>query len=84
MMDNQKRKEMLLRVYFEKYDTFVLHRKEAAKIVNESETTLDRWKDNAIGPAWSKDERSKNGRVTYLIVDIVDFLVSKEINHTIS
>ena len=84
MVDKQQRKEMLLQIYFNKYDTFVLHRKQVAKLVNESETTLDRWKEDAIGPVWSKDERSKNGRVTYLLIDIVDFLVNKEINHTIS
>lgn len=73
----------MLRVYFDKYDTFVFHRKQVAKIVNESESTIDRWKKKAYGPEWSKDEGSPNSRVTYMIDRVVDFLIDREENKTI-
>lgn len=83
-MHYEKRKEQLIRIYFDKYHTFVLHRKQTAQILNESESTLDRWKAEGFGPVWHKDERSKNGRVVYMLDDIVDFLLTKNYNQTIS
>lgn len=75
-MDNkEKRKELLVRLYFDKYETMVLSRKQLAKIVGKSKSTIDRWKNNGKGPAFQKNDDSKNGNVTYMIDTVVDFLL---------
>lgn len=72
----EARKWLLLKLYFDKYDTFVLTRTQVARILDKSESTIDRWKKNGKGPAFQKDESSKNGSVTYMIDSVIDFLLS--------
>lgn len=79
-----ERKNRLLTLYFEKFNTYVLHRKQVALLVNESVGTIDRWREEAYGPPWTKDPRSRNGRISYLLDDVVDFLIYREFQRTIN
>ncbi len=79
----EMRKQELLKMWFNKYDTFVLTRTQVARILNTSTSTLDRLKKIGRGPKFQKNEMSKNGNVTYMLDAVIDFLLSKQEYHTI-
>lgn len=78
MNEREKRKVELIKLYFNKYETIILSRKQAAKVLNISESTLDRLKTNGNGPSFRKDDSSKNGNVTYMLDAVIDFILDCE------
>lgn len=78
-MNHAERKRMLIELIYKKYGNLSLGRESTATILGISTSSLDRLKDQGLGPKWSKDERSKNGKVTYAIDHIVDYIVEQNI-----
>ena len=79
-MDKIARKKILLELYFTRYDTFILDREKLSNLLGKSTCTIDRWREKGLGPKWSKDERSKNGTVSYAIDHVVDYIISQNAN----
>lgn len=70
-----EKRNRLFTLNYEKFNTCVLSRKKAAIVLNKSTGTLDLWRKEQYGPPSRKDTRSRNGSVTYLLDDLIDFLV---------
>jgi predicted DNA-binding transcriptional regulator AlpA len=52
----------------------ILSQKEAAKILRKSLSTLYRWREQGIGPVWSKDATN---HVYYLDIDLQEWILSR-------
>ena len=76
------RKQMLTDILFNEYRSLTLSREATAKILGISTSSLDRLKDEGLGPKWTKDERSNNGKVTYAIDHIVDHIIEQDTYRT--
>jgi len=70
---NQETKE-LIEMLQRSYHSFELSRKQCAEVLGKSTATIDRLRANGIGPKFKKDKRSKNGRVTYPIVEVAKYI----------
>ena len=82
MKDKREEKEQLIKLLVEQYSTLNLSRKQAAETMNSSTATLDRMKENGVGPAYIKvdtNSLSNNGRVFYPVTAIADYLTSNQI-----
>jgi len=82
MKDINEEKKQLVALLVDTYSTIILSRKQAAGALNVSTATLDRMKTNGVGPAYSKTEtvsQSKNGRVSYPVTAIAEYMVSSQI-----
>jgi D-Tyr-tRNAtyr deacylase len=84
MLTYEEKRELLLRVYFNKYDTLELTRKQTAHTLNISTSTLDRWAQKGVGPVFHQDEHCKNATKSYSIIDVIDFLAARQRVCTIS
>jgi len=84
MLTYEERRELLLRVYFNKYDTLELTRKQTAHLLNISTSTLDRWAQKGVGPSFHQNDHCKNAAKSYSILDVVDFLATRQRVCTIS
>ena len=82
MMNLPIRKQMLTKILFNKFQSLSLSRESTAQTLCISTATLDRLKDLGLGPKWTKDKRSKNGKVTYAIDHIVDYIIEQDIYKT--
>ena len=72
---SQERKEFT-RILYEVFQCFELSRKQCAKALGKSTASIDRLRANGLGPGFKKDERSKNGRVTYPIFEVAKHMQS--------
>ncbi len=82
MKNTDKEKRQLIELIAKFYSTVNLSRKQAAEILNISTATLDRMRENGIGPSYSKADTgslSKNGRVSYPVTAIADYLVNNQV-----
>jgi predicted DNA-binding transcriptional regulator AlpA len=70
---SQERKEFT-RILYEVFQCFELSRKQCAKALGKSTATIDRLRSHGLGPKFKKDKRSKNGRVTYPIVEVARYI----------
>ena len=78
----REEKKQYTKMLLDLYATLSLSRKQAAEILNISTATLDRMKDNGVGPQYNKKttkSRSNNGKVFYPISGIVDYLVDNQV-----
>ncbi len=81
MKDKNKEKEQLVKLLVDRYSTLILSRKQAAEALNISTATLDRMKESAVGPAYTKvdtNSRSNNGKVYYPVTALADYLISNQ------
>jgi len=81
MKDTNEEKKQFVKLLVDLYSTVILSRKQAAEALNMSTATLDRMKDQGIGPAYTKmstDSRSNNGKVFYPVTAIADYLISSQ------
>ena len=82
MKDKKEEKEQLIKLLVEQYSTLNLSRKQAAETMNSSTATLDRMKENGVGPAYIKvdtNSLSNNGRVFYPVTAIAEYLINNQI-----
>lgn len=84
MNSEKSAKEQMFTYLYTKYGSMAVRRKEAAEILGYSTSTLDRRKANGVGPIYSKDTRSTNGRVAYLLSDLIDYMCDHNMQITIS
>ena len=81
MKDINEEKKQFIKLLVELYSTVILSRKQAAEALNISTATLDRMKDNGVGPTYTKvdtDSKSKNGKVFYPVTALADYLISRQ------
>lgn len=78
-MNIEERKQMLMDVLFKRYGSLRLGRESTGKVLGISSSSLDRLKAKGLGPKWSKDGQFINGKVTYAIDDIVDYIIEQNI-----
>lgn len=76
-MKHMERKKLLLELYFTRYDSFILDRQKVSELLGKSTCTIDKWRAEGLGPEWSKDDRSKNGAISYAIDHIVDYIIEQ-------
>ena len=82
MKDKNKEKEQFIKLLVEIYSTLNLSRKQASEALNVSTATLDRMKEDGVGPKYTKVDTgslSKNGKVFYTVTAIADYLTSNQI-----
>ncbi len=82
MKDKNKEKEQIVKLLVDLYSTVALSRKQAAEAINISTATLDRMKDNAVGPTYTKvdtNSRSNNGKVFYPVTALAEYLINNQI-----
>jgi predicted DNA-binding transcriptional regulator AlpA len=70
---NHELKE-LIEMLQKTYHCFELSRKQCAEVLGKSTATIDRLRSDGLGPGFKKDDRSKNGRVTYPIVEVARYI----------
>jgi predicted DNA-binding transcriptional regulator AlpA len=70
---NQETKE-LFEMLHKTYHSFELSRKQCANVLGKSTATIDRLRAHGLGPKFKKDKRSKNGQVTYPIVEVAKYI----------
>jgi len=81
MKNRQEEKKQYVELLVDLYSTIILSRKQAAGALNISTATLDRMKENGVGPAFTKVDtgsRSNNGKVFYPITAIADYVVNNQ------
>lgn len=79
-MGNLECKNELIQLLFQKYESLLLRREQAAEILNISTASLDRMKRSGVGIQYQKEgESRKNGRIRYPIDAIVDYILSNHI-----
>lgn len=81
MKDINEEKKQFTKLLVELYSTITLSRMQAAEALNMSTATLDRMKENGVGPAYIKintGSRSNNGKVFYPVTSIADYLISSQ------
>ncbi|SFP24016.1 helix-turn-helix domain-containing protein [Hydrogenimonas thermophila] len=70
----------LYKTLFETYKTAALTRKQAAKVLGISVATLDRLKEQGIGPEYQKkDTPGGRGAVRYPLQAIVSYLTNNNV-----
>ena len=82
MKDKNKEKEQFIKLLVEIYSTLNLSRKQASEALNVSTATLDRMKEDGVGPKYTKVDTgslSKNGKVFYTVTAIADYLTNNQI-----
>ena len=81
MKDINEEKKQFVRLLVDLYSTVILTRKQAAEALNISPATLDRMKNNGIGPVYTKmdtSSRSNNGKVFYHVTALADYLINSQ------
>jgi len=81
MNNRQEEKKQFIKLLLDLYSTVILSRKQAAEALNISTATLDRMKENGVGPTYTKvdtSSRSNNGKVFYPITAIADYLTNSQ------
>ncbi|MCK9454751.1 hypothetical protein [Sulfurimonas sp.] len=61
---------------YQKFDTLLLSRKQAAQALNKSVATIDRWKKQGLYLEYKKRGKSKNASVEYPIDTVVDYILN--------
>ena len=82
MKDKREEKEQYIKLLVEIYLTLNLSRKQASEALNVSTATLDRMKEDGVGPKYTKVDTgslSKNGKVFYTVTAIADYLTNNQI-----
>lgn len=81
MRDTNEEKKQFIQLLTDLYSTVILSRKQAAEALNISTATLDRMKNDGVGPAYTKMDtgsRSNNCKVFYPVTAIADYLISSQ------
>ena len=81
MNNRQEEKKQFVKLLVDLYSTIILSRKQAAEALNVSTATLDRMKENGVGPTYTKvdtSSRSNNGKVFYPVTAIADYLTNSQ------
>lgn len=81
MKNIEEEKKQFIELLVGLYSTIILSRKQAAEALNISTATLDRMKENGVGPAYTKQDTgslSNNGKVFYPVIAIADYLVNSQ------
>lgn len=81
-MFNQINEKDLIQLIYSDVGTLVLDRKQTAKALGISTTTLSRMTKSGIGPKYKKvisASKSKNGAVKYPLHDLVHYIVNGNI-----
>jgi len=81
MNNRQEEKKQFVKLLVDLYSTVILSRKQAAEALNVSTATLDRMKENGVGPTYTKvdtSSRSNNGKVFYPVTAIADYLTNSQ------
>ena len=81
-MKRDEEKQQYTKMLVDHYSTLNLSRKQAAEVLNISTATLDRMKENAVGPQYIKvdtNSKSNNGKVFYPVAGIVNYLVDNQV-----
>lgn len=74
MIMHEYTKEQITSLIFNKYNTFLLSRKDTAEIVGVSMATLDRWKKDNRYLKYKKVGKAKNASIKYPLDGIVEYL----------
>lgn len=65
---------------YKKYGTLLLSRKQCAKAIGISTASLDRLKQEGIGPNYIKKKgKGKNGAVQYPLLAVIDFILLTQV-----
>ncbi len=82
MKNKSEEKKQFIELLVELYSTLNLSRKQASEALNVSTATLDRMKEDGVGPKYTKVDTgslSKNGKVFYTVTAIADYLTNNQI-----
>ena len=82
MKNKSEEKKQFIELLVELYSTLNLSRKQASEALNVSTATLDRMKEDGVGPKYTKVDTgslSKNGKVFYTVTAIADYLTNSQI-----
>ncbi len=82
MKNKSEEKKQFIELLVELYSTLNLSRKQASEALNVSTATLDRMKEDGVGPKYTKvntGSLSKNGKVFYTVTAIADYLTNNQI-----
>ena len=82
MKDKREEKKQFIELLVKRYSTLNLSRKQASEALNVSTATLDRMKEDGVGPKYTKVDTgslSKNGKVFYTVTAIADYLTNNQI-----
>jgi len=63
-------------VIYNRYGSLVLSRKQVAKLLGKSVSTIDRWKKNGLYLVYKKRGKAKNSPIEYSIDAIVDYAIN--------
>lgn len=53
-----------------------LNQTQAAQIIGVSSPTLERWREQGVGPEYSKNQNGKKSRLIYPKIAIAEYIVS--------
>lgn len=60
--------------------TYLLSKKDTAKIIGVSISSLDRLKEQGVGPKYKKTGNAKNSTVKYPIQAIAEYIINNNVN----
>jgi len=63
----------------QEYETMILSRKQVAKILNKSTTTIDRWRKKGLYLEYSKVGEAKNATIEYTLNEVAKYIISNKI-----
>lgn len=74
-MSIKERQEELRKLLFLRFNTLILSRKQTAEALGMSTATLDRLRQQGLGPNYKKmGDHGKNGMVKYPIDSVVEYI----------